>query len=216
MIDYEQGISKEISLGEKREILLSYFRKKATVLNKEKGYIHAPWVNLDIDPCLQGFAADLIVEHFRDIPIDRVAGIPMCGVPLAAVVAERVEGVRNIVPRKGRIYPSNFGKNVVITESTASFTTGEQGVTFVFPSLVGGLVEQGKNRLLLLDDFCAFGDTACAIIPTLKNLGLEVCYAAYVSKSFQGGLEKIRGLGVEAFSVITVENILQDNTLVIT
>lgn len=215
MITTERLRSADLSLDSKREILTSYFRQHARVLDREKGYILAPWVNLKINTVLQGYAADLVVGCFKEVPIDLVAGIPMCGIPLAVAVAQRLEGENLIVPRKGLVYPANFGQDVVITEISASFTTGEKGVSFVFPSLIRSLAEQGNNRLLLVDDFCAKGDTACAIIPSLQELGIEISYATYVSKRFQGGLERIKNLGVEAFSVVTIEEITPDNGLIV-
>lgn len=215
ILELERLRPTELSLDLKREILTNYFRQYARILDREKGYIDAPWVNLEIDPLLQGYAADLVVEHFKDTSIDYVAGIPMCGIPLATAVADRIEKVKLIIPRKGLVRPSNFGKDVVITESSASFTTGEKGVSFVFPSLVRNLVKQGKNHLLLVDDFCALGNTACAITPSLQELGIEISYAVYVSKRFQGGLEKIKKLSVETFSVVTIDKITPENELIV-
>jgi len=206
--------SSELDIETKRRVLVDYFEKHAEVQNLEKGYIYAPWVNLEIDPVLQGIAADLVASHFKDKRIDIVSGIPQYGVPFSAAIAERIETVKLITSRKGLIYPPIFGNEVIVTDTSVSFTTGEKGFSFVFPSIIRQRVAEGKNHLLLVDDFCAKGDSARAIIPSLQILGIEVSYAVYVAKIFQGGLGKIRQLGVDAYAVINIEALTPDKKII--
>lgn len=207
--------SPELDQEGKRQFLIDYFRNHAIVNNLERGYVYAPWVNLEIVLGLQGFAADLVASHFKNKRVDIVSGIPQYGVPFSTAIAERIETAKLITPRKGLIYPPIFGNEVIVTDTSVSFTTGEKGFSFVFPSIIRQRVAEGKNHLLLVDDFCAKGDSACAIIPSLQILGIEVSYAVYVAKIFQGGLEKIRKLGVDAYAVINIEALTPDKKIII-
>lgn len=201
----------EVTLRIHKQLLQDYFKGHTTVRDIEKGYLFAPWVNLEIDPFLLRITAEQIANHFKDDGISHVAGIPTLGGPLGAVVAEQL-GVSLIVPRKGLVYPASFGSEVVVSESTASFTTGEKNV-IVFPSLLRKLDING--HVLLVDDFCALGETGVAIIHALQKLGIKVSYATYVSKDFQGGIDRIQKSGVNAFAAIHVTEIKPNGELIL-
>lgn len=188
------------------EEVLERFRRQARVADLERGYIHAPWVNLDIDARLQGQAAGLIAQRFQDRDVSRVVGIPVMGVPLATAVAERM-GLPLVPARKDGSVPAAWSGTVLV-EGVSSFTTG-QTATFAFN---GAYLSPG-DHLLLVDDFCAHGTTGLAIVRAFLERGYRVSLAVYCAKLFQGGLGRIGQLGVETYHVVGIRGLSADGGL---
>lgn len=175
------------------------------VTDFEKGYVSIPFINQRIDTRLQGYAAELTAHHYRKsgIEIDAVAGIPSLGVPFGTAVAERL-GVDLIPARKDPQIPGAWKSPIVVSEQVRSFTT-----TVDYQFTLNG--EEPIESILLVDDFCAHGNTALAIGRELQRRGKKIHLAFYCAKLFQPGVERIRTeLGVEAFCVIGISEILDD------
>lgn len=169
------------------------------IINIKKGYISAPWINQLIDPLLQGFAADLIAEHFSGSDITKIVPIPNMGIPLGTAVAERLE-IPLAPGRKDDHVPGAWRKPYVIKEETPSFTTGALS-SFTFNEIGPG------DRILLIDDFCALGATGVAISSRFQRDKMEVRYGVYCAKLFQGGLERIRRLNIDSFYAVGIADI---------
>ena len=77
----------------------------------------------------------------------------------------------------------------------------------VYSGINLSFVQKG-DRVLLLDDVCATGETGYRIVSGLQKRGVNVVgFAVLFDKIFQGGLEYIGTLGVKVFSCIRVEKI---------
>lgn len=195
-----------LSISEKELLLRNYFLQEAKVLNYEKGYISVPFVNQLVDPKLQNSAADLIARHILldETPVDKVVQIPYSGNSLAYSVAERLD-CPLVLGRKGKKSPGAWKNQFVINETTESFTTGQKS-TFLFNELYPG------DRVYLIDDVVANGDTGSLIIKEFQKRGIEVNgMSIYFAKLFQPGIERIHEeTGVNPFYAVGVEDISPD------
>lgn len=183
----------------------------ARVTDLERGYVSIPFINQRIDSRLLGQAADLTAYFYRKagIEIDVVSGIPHLGVPLATSVAERMD-VDLIPSRKDAQIPGSWKSPIVVSERVQSFTT-----TVDYQFALNG--EEPIQSILLVDDFCAHGNTALAIGRELQRRGKEVYFAFYCAKLFQPGVERIREeLGINPYYVIGISEISRDLTHPIT
>jgi adenine/guanine phosphoribosyltransferase-like PRPP-binding protein len=191
-----------------RELFLQY----ATVKNYEKGYISVPFVNQLIDLPLQGYAADIIAYNIkqRELDIEKVIQIPYSGNSLATSVAERLRLPLVLGRKEFEKTPGSWEKPFIIKEEVKSFTTGAMS-TFVFNELFPG------DRVYLIDDVVANGDTASLIINELQKKDIQVQgIATYFAKLFQEGVNNIpQKTGIEPFYVIGIEEITEKEGIIL-
>lgn len=185
--------------------LKSEFLREAKVIDAARGYISVSSFNLRMKPEVLGAAAKLIANFFKNEKIDTVHGIPHSGNYLATAVAlELGDKVRLHSSRKDQNIPTSWKD--VYRQEVRSFTTSTAGMD-VFSGINLSFVKKG-DRVLLLDDVCARGETGYKIIKGLQERGVTVVgYAVLFDKVFQGGLEYVAGLGVKVFSCIRVNKI---------
>lgn len=184
------------------------FLEDAQIKDPVVGYVSVPSVNQRIDLEMQGWAADLIVNHFllkKHIHFDIVVGIPNSGIPLGTAVAERL-GIPLAPGRKGKDYPGAWNMPVIVNQKVPSFTTGIAS-QFVFNGIKKG------DTVLAVEDVIANGETMSLIAEKLQEQGVRVCLASYFSKMFQGGIQKLRNMHIETFCAIGIEKIYQENNV---
>lgn len=182
------------------------FLRDAKVIDLERGYISASSFNLRMKPSILGAAARLIAHAFKDETIDIIHGIPHSGNYLATAVALAMdrENLRLHSSRKDQNVPTTW-KDIFRAE-IRSFTTSNSGMT-VFSGINLSFVLPG-DRVLLIDDVCATGETGVHLIEGLKKRGVRVAgFAVLFDKVFQGGLAAVAQTGVKVFSCIHVTEI---------
>lgn len=175
------------------------------MLDARRGYISVSAFNLRMQPEIIRAAAGVIADHFRSSRIDVIHGIPHGGNYLATAVALAMTGnVRLHASRKDQNIPSSW-KEVYRQEVRSSSLSGDAGTVFAGINL--SFVRPGE-RILLIDDICATGETGTKIITGLIDHGVKVAgFAVMFDKMFQGGLERIARLGVETYSCVRVKEI---------
>ena len=191
----------------KRELayLKNEFLRDAKVLDPDRGYISVSSFNLRMKAGVLRAAAKIIANEFNNDKIDIVHGIPHSGNYLATAVAlELGDNIRLHSSRKDQNIPMTWKD--VYREEVRSFTTSGD-VMQVYSGINLSFVQKG-DRVLLLDDVCATGETGYRIVSGLQKRGVNVVgFAVLFDKIFQGGLEYIGTLGVKVFSCIRVEKI---------
>jgi len=199
-------LATEVELSgieEKEKHLIECFERDAIVTDYEKGYISVPFVNQLINLELQGYAADIIVHNIETnkIEIDKVVQIPYSGNSLATSVGARLR-VPLVLGRKEEDAPKGWKKLFPIRKKIYSFTT-EKMMTFTFNELEKG------DRVYIIDDVVASGDTASRIIMEFEERGIQVMgMGVYFAKLFDPGLRNIKEkTEIETFYVIGVEDI---------
>jgi len=185
--------------------LKTEFLREAKVIDAERGYISISSFNLRMKPHVLKSAAILIANEFKNEHIDIVHGIPHSGNYLATAVAmELGDAVRLHASRKDQNIPSSW-KDVYRAE-VRSFTTSSGGAT-VFSGINLSFVQKG-DRVLLVDDVCATGESGYHIVDGLQKHGVTVVgYAVLFDKIFQGGLDYVASLGIKVFSCVRVQEI---------
>lgn len=191
------------------EFLKREFLAEAKVINAERGYISVSSFNLRMKPSVLKAAAKLIADFFKNDKIDTIHGIPHSGNYLATAVAlELGNKVRLHSSRKDQNIPASWKD--VYRQEVRSFTTSSGGVD-VFSGINLSFVKKG-DRVLLLDDVCAKGETGYRIIKGLQERGVKVVgFAVLFDKVFQGGLEQVQPLGVKVFSCVRVKSIARND-----
>jgi len=185
--------------------LKTEFLRDAKVIDAQRGYISISSFNLRMKPKVLKNAAVLIANEFKNERIDIVHGIPHSGNYLATAVAmELGDNVRLHASRKDQNIPTSW-KDVYRAE-VRSFTTSSGGTT-VFSGINLSFVQKG-DRVLLVDDVCATGESGYHIVNGLQKHGVTVVgYAVLFDKIFQGGLDYVAKLGVKVFSCVRVAEI---------
>lgn len=185
--------------------LRTEFLRDAKVIDAGRGYISVPSFNLRMKPDVLRAAAAVIANEFKNQNITAVHGIPHSGNYLATAVSLVLDGsVRLHSSRKDQNIPSSWKD--VYREEIRSFTTSSSGAV-VYSGINLSFVQTG-DRILLLDDVCASGETGYRIISGLQKRGVNVVgYAVLFDKVFQNGLRTINDLGVRTFSCVRVTSI---------
>lgn len=189
----------------KLEFLRRTFMEEARVLDARRGYISVSAFNLRMRPEVLQAAALVIADRFRRLKIDVIHGIPHGGNYLATAVALELGGkVRLHASRKDQNIPASW-KEVYRQEVRSFSLSGEAGTVFAGINL--SFVRPGE-RILLVDDVCATGETGTKIITGLIERGVKVAgFAVMFDKMFQGGLKRIAQLGVEVYACVRVKEI---------
>jgi adenine phosphoribosyltransferase len=145
----------------------------------------------DITPVLadgKAFAAlvDALAEPFRDIGVNKVAGIEARGFTLATPVAERL-GAGFIPVRK----PGKLPYETVREDYSLEYGTD---------SLEIHTDAAGKGeKVLLVDDVIATGGTAAAAIRLLRKIGADVVgFSVFIELAFLDGADKLDGVPFHA------------------
>lgn len=186
---------------DKISILKQRFLASAFVKNAEQGYIVVKDFNLTIDPDVLQLASKCWAEHYHQMPIDAIVGLPDAGSRLVSILAEMLR-VKIILPSKRATNVPGSWENV-ISFHNKSFTTGTEDVVSHI-----GFIKPGM-KVLLVDDVIAHGSTALAAIDALQARDVEVLgLAVLFDKAWQGGVEQIvQRTGICPFSLIRIQQI---------
>jgi len=88
----------------------------------------------------------------------------------------------------------------VYVEAAPSHTKGAFVFLMVSPEFLGP-----GDRVLIIDDFLASGQTIGALVRLVRHAGAElVGIGALIEKSFEGGREDLESLGVPVHALVTV------------
>src|SRR3989344_3519229 len=187
------------------QFLRREFLKDARVIDADRGYVSVSSFNLRMRPQVLSAAAQAIAKHFKKDNVTVIHGIPHSGNYLAAAVAMEFGGeVRLHSSRKDQNIPSSWKD--VYHEEIRSFTTSGGG-GMVFSGINLSFVKKG-DRVLLMDDVCARGETGIRMVNGLRSRGVKVVgYAVLFDKVFQGGLEAVEKLGVKVFSCVRIASL---------
>ncbi|AKM79087.1 MAG: Xanthine phosphoribosyltransferase [Candidatus Beckwithbacteria bacterium GW2011_GWB1_47_15] len=187
------------------KFLRSEFLRDAKVIDADKGYISVSAFNLRMKPKILAVAARVIAAEFRKDEISAIHGIPHSGNFLATATAiELNRDVRLHASRKDQNIPASWKD--VYREEIRSFTTSSAGID-VFSGINLSFVKKG-DKVLLLDDVCATGETGYRIVAGLKKRGVNVVgFAVLWDKVFQGGVDTVAKLGIKVFSCVRVKKL---------
>ena len=157
------------------------------------------FLNHQVDVSFMYELADIFIEQFCRINIDKIVTIEASGIMPAGLVALKL-GVPLIYAKKK--VPSTLGSDVY-QRVVYSMTRGEN----VMVTVSKRFLNSGDN-VLIIDDFLAKGGTASGLIAILKEASVNIVgYGVIIEKTFEGGRKKIESENIDFYSIVKVKSI---------
>ena len=157
------------------------------------------FLNHQIDPSLASLLAKEWYERFKDDGITKIMTIESSGIALGTLVAQ-LFGVPLVFAKKRQSV--NIGADVYKSTVT-SFTHGQKYDVFVSKRFISE-----NDRILIVDDFLAYGSALSALIDLCKAAGATVVGAGIaIEKAMQGGRKKCENRGVRLESLAIIKEI---------
>jgi len=154
------------------------------------------FINHQVDPVLMLEVGKTLAARFAGIGATKVLTAEISGIAPALMTALALD-VPVVYARKTK--PVTMTDPVYV-EAAPSHTRGVDTFLMVAPEFLNP-----GDRILIIDDFLASGQTIDALVRLVRHAGAElVGIGALVEKSFEGGRERLADLGVpvEALAVI--------------
>ncbi|GAB4561103.1 MAG: xanthine phosphoribosyltransferase [Anaerolineae bacterium] len=155
------------------------------------------FLNHQVDPAFMKAIGEALAERFRAYGVTKVITAEISGIT-PAVMTGLALGVPVVYARKSR--PITMIAEPY-RETAPSHTKGRVVELMVSPEYL-----QPGDRVLLIDDFLATGQTIAALVRIVQRSGATlVGIGAVIEKAFEGGRDQLKHLGVpiEALAVIT-------------
>jgi xanthine phosphoribosyltransferase len=155
------------------------------------------FVNHQVDAALMLEAGKELGTRFADAGATKVLTAEISGIAPALTTALTLE-VPLVYARKTK--PVTMTDPVYV-EAAPSHTKGVSVFLMVSPEFL-----TPRDRILIVDDFLASGQTIMALVRIVRHAGAElVGIGALIEKAFEGGREELNSLGVpvHALAVIT-------------
>ena len=155
------------------------------------------FINHQVDPQLMLEAGQRLAERFRSARPTKVLTAEISGIAPALTTALAL-GIPVVYARKSK--PITMPDAVFLT-TAPSHTKGREVELIISPEYLGP-----GERVLIIDDFLATGQTIAALVRLAVAAGATVVgIGAVIEKTFEGGRELLSGLGVpiESLAMIT-------------
>ena len=145
------------------------------------------------DPAGFRLTVDTLVERYRDMGIQKVAGIEARGFILGAVLAHQLNAGFVPIRKPGKLPAETIGQDYELEY-------GSDRVEMHLDAIPAG------ERVLLVDDLIATGGTAEAAARLIRQAGGEVVEAAFmVDLPELGGRRRMEAMGVTVFALTEFE-----------
>jgi len=164
------------------------------------------FLNQRIDTAFTLEMADEIASVYKAEKITLVLTVEASGIALAFAVAARM-GVPLLFAKKS--LASNLGADL-LTARFHSYTHQNDCTAAVDSNYLSPC-----DRVLIVDDFLARGETLCGMIELIKQAGATLCGCAIaIEKGFQGGGDALRAGGVRIESLAVIDSMSSDRGIV--
>lgn len=139
-------------------------------------------------------------QRFADVDVDKILTVEASGIAIAVAAAPHF-GFPPVVFAK-KAPPNTMTEGMYVAEAR-SFTKGTVSRLRVSERFLN----EGE-RILILDDFLAYGEASMALAEMVRKAGGEVAgIGAVIEKGFQGGSAKLRAKGYRVESLAVIEKI---------
>ena len=155
------------------------------------------FINHQVDPALMMEAGSVLAARFTDANATKVLTAEISGIAPAFATALALD-VPLLYARKTK--PVTMTEPVYV-ESAPSHTKGVAVFLMASPEFL-----RAEDRVLIIDDFLASGQTIGALVRMVHHAGAElVGIGALIEKAFERGRDTLGRLGVplEALAIIT-------------
>jgi xanthine phosphoribosyltransferase len=163
------------------------------------------FINHQVDPALMLAVGGALAAHFGALGITKVLTAEISGIAPALTTALAL-GVPVVYGRKTK--PITMPENVY-TASAPSHTKGQNVELMVSPEFL-----TSRDKVLIIDDFLATGDTILALVRLAQEAGAEVIgVGAVIEKSFEGGRAKLEAMNLRVRSLAVIAKMTDDEII---
>lgn len=157
------------------------------------------FLNHMIDTTLAREIASEFANIFKDDSVNKILTIESSGIAFAVLTGVEL-GVPVVFAKKA------MGSNTIgdaWTTFVRSYTKGTESSIFVSKQLLGP-----QDRILIIDDFLAYGEAVFGLAQMVKLSGAALCGVGIViEKSFEPGGERLRTAGIKVESLAQISSI---------
>jgi xanthine phosphoribosyltransferase len=163
------------------------------------------FINHQVDPALMLAVGGALAAHFGALGITKVLTAEISGIAPALTTALAL-GVPVVYGRKTK--PITMPESVYVA-SAPSHTKGQNVELMVSPEFLSS-----QDKVLIIDDFLATGDTILALVRLAQSAGAEVIgVGAVIEKSFEGGRAKLEAMGLRVRSLAVITQMTDDEII---
>ena len=145
------------------------------------------FLNHRVDVNLLRQLAKEFKAHFGDRELTAIMTVEASGIPLATIFAKKAKS-DNI---EGGLFKSEI----------MSYTYSKKVTLIVSAEWL-----HKDDRILIIDDFMARGEAMRGLVDIISQAGAElVGIGIAVEKGFQGGGDRLRGMGIDLYSLAIIE-----------
>jgi xanthine phosphoribosyltransferase len=163
------------------------------------------FINHQVDPALMLAVGGALAAHFGALGITKVLTAEISGIAPALTTALAL-GVPVVYGRKTK--PITMPDSVFVA-SAPSHTKGQEVKLMVSPEFLGS-----NDKVLIIDDFLATGDTILALVRLAQSAGAQVIgVGAVIEKSFEGGRAKLEQMGLRVRSLAVISKMTEDEII---
>lgn len=163
------------------------------------------FINHQVDPALMLAVGGALAAHFGALGITKVLTAEISGIAPALTTALAL-GVPVVYGRKTK--PITMPSDIFLA-TAPSHTKGQEVSLMVSPEFLGA-----HDKVLIIDDFLATGDTILALVRLAHQAGAEVIgVGAVIEKSFEGGRAKLEAMGLRVRSLAVIKQMTDDEII---
>lgn len=164
------------------------------------------FINHQMDMKLMDEIGKEFARRFKDLGINKILTIEASGIGIAVITSVHMGYIPVVFAKKSQ--PNTMTERYYGAE-VKSFTKGTVTLAKVTKKYL-----QPDEKVLIIDDFMAYGEASRGLISLVNQAGGEVVgLGAVVEKEFQGGGNKLRADGYKVESLAVISKINDDGTL---
>jgi xanthine phosphoribosyltransferase len=161
------------------------------------------FLNHQLDTGLIARMGEEFARLFAGCGANKILTVEASGIAIAFAAARAMGDIPVVFAKKA--LPSTMEDPYVA--KVHSFTKNTDKTIVVSKSYLSG-----GDRVLIIDDFLAYGSAGLGLVDIVRQAGAEVAgFGAAIEKSFQGGAEKLRALGITVHSLAVIASIEDGN-----
>ena len=181
------------------EALKQKIRTEGTAIGKDIVKVDG-FLNHQIDVRFLNEIGKEFARRFADVQIDRILTVESSGIAIAACTAPYFDFPPVVFAKKAA--PNTMVEGFY-EEEARSFTKGTVSRLRVSKQFL-----HAGEKVLILDDFMAYGEASLALVEIVRKAGAEVAgIGIVIEKGFQGGSDKLRAKGCRVESLAVIEKI---------
>ena len=181
------------------EALKQKIRTEGTAIGKDIVKVDG-FLNHQIDVRFLNEIGKEFARRFADVQIDRILTVESSGIAIAACTAPYFDYPPVVFAKKAA--PNTMVEGFY-EEEARSFTKGTVSRLRVSKQFL-----HAGEKVLILDDFMAYGEASLALVEIVRKAGAEVAgIGIVIEKGFQGGSGKLRAKGCRVESLAVIDRI---------